>query len=81
MISESHVRELFAAQDDTALVLLEGRAEVVDATSLDSDDYRGAAVLLTRGDLADRLGTPTPSEHEVHELAATLDAMASKTGA
>jgi hypothetical protein len=81
MISESHVRELLGAQDDTALVLLEGRAEVVDAASLDSDDYRGAAVLLTRGDLAGRLGTPTPSEREIQELAATLDTMASQTGA
>ncbi|MGW7264402.1 hypothetical protein [Streptomyces sp. NPDC054842] len=81
MISESHVRELLGSQDDAALVLLQGRAQVLDAASLASDEHREAAVLLTRGDLAERLGTQTPSDHEIRELAATLDAMAAKTGA
>ncbi|MEU1040691.1 hypothetical protein ACFYP4_22795 [Streptomyces sp. NPDC005551] len=82
MISESHVRELLASDDDdAALVLLEGRAEVVEAALLASDAYRGAPVLLTRGDLAGRLGTTAPSEHEIRDAASALETMAAKIGA
>lgn len=58
MIDETHVAELLAARDDDAgLILLGGRAQVVDAASLTQEDRAGAAVLLTRAELVDRLGT------------------------
>ncbi|MET9801754.1 hypothetical protein [Streptomyces sp. NPDC006368] len=82
MINESHVRELLdAGDDDAALVLLEGRAQVVAPSERASDAYRGAAVLLSRGDLVGRLGTSTPSDHEVRTLATTLRTMAAEIGA
>lgn len=82
MIEERHVRELLdMAQDDAALVLLEGRARVVRPAGPGSEPYGGAAVLLTRADLVDRLGTPAPSDDRVRTLAATLEAMARELGA
>ncbi|MEU7278466.1 hypothetical protein AB0A69_06685 [Streptomyces sp. NPDC045431] len=82
MIDESHVRELLALPDDgAALVLMEGRAHVVRPDRLASARCEGAAVLLTRGDLVDRIGTPSPSDHQVRELAATLRTMAGELGA
>jgi hypothetical protein len=69
------------SEDDAALVLSEGRARVVRPTGPASEPYGGAAVLLTRADLVDRLGTPTPSDERVHVLAATLEAMARELGA
>ncbi|MEU9981866.1 hypothetical protein [Streptomyces sp. NPDC050856] len=82
MINESQVRELLeAADDDTALVLLEGRARVLDPAELRSDEHRGAAVLLTRGDLVERLGTSSPAEHDLKALSATLRTMAAELGA
>jgi hypothetical protein len=82
MIDESHVRELLGkSDDDAALVLMEGRAHVVDPADLASNPYRGAAVLLTRADLVDRLGTPAPSADRVRDIAATLAAMAGELGA
>ncbi|MEU6810927.1 hypothetical protein ABZ920_18460 [Streptomyces sp. NPDC046831] len=82
MIDETHVAELLAApDDDAALILLEGRAQVVDAASLAGEDCAGAAVLLTRAELAERLGTATPAEHEVRLLARTLGDTAGKLGA
>ncbi|AJP00673.1 hypothetical protein TU94_03340 [Streptomyces cyaneogriseus subsp. noncyanogenus] len=82
MIDEALVRELLEApRDDTALILLEGRAQVVERAALDSDRYRGAAVVLSRGDLVDRLGTPTPSPEDLTRLAATLRDTVAKLGA
>ncbi|MDN3293959.1 hypothetical protein QWM81_07845 [Streptomyces ficellus] len=82
MIDQSHVRDLLAMpDDDAALVLMEGRAHVVDPPRLASEAYRGAAVLLTRGDLVGRLGTASPQDHQVRELAATLRTMAGELGA
>ncbi|MGI5479232.1 hypothetical protein [Streptomyces lavendofoliae] len=82
MIEERHVRELLErSEDDAALVLVEGRAEVVAPAGLASEPYRGAAVLMTRADLVDRLGTADPSEDRLRTLASTLATMAGELGA
>ncbi|NEY36000.1 hypothetical protein GTU99_28230 [Streptomyces sp. PRKS01-65] len=82
MIDEALVRELLEApRDDTALILLEGRAQVVERAALDGDRYRGAAVVLSRGDLVDRLGTPSPSPGDLARLAASLRDTVAKLGA
>lgn len=81
MIDEALVRELLdAADDDTALVLVEGRARVARREALDSDDLRGAAVVLTRAELVDRLGTTHPAPQELTLVAASLNDAVGKLG-
>ncbi|MEV5432641.1 hypothetical protein [Streptomyces sp. NPDC052701] len=82
MIDESHVRELLDARDDdAALVLLEGRARVIDAAARADERYAGAAVLLTRGELVGRLGTAAPAEQDLRTLAQSLGDAVGKLGA
>ncbi|MGW7465409.1 hypothetical protein ACWGJT_12070 [Streptomyces xantholiticus] len=82
MIDEAVVQELLdASEDDAVLVLLEGRAQVVDRTALDSDAFRGAAVLLSRAELVDRLGTPSPAREDVARVTASLRDAVGKLGA
>lgn len=81
MISPDDVRRLLAATDaDALLVLVEGRAEVIPAGALDSDDYRGALTVMSRNELIEQVGSATPSDHEVAEQAARLDATISNLG-
>ncbi|CAL9361251.1 hypothetical protein C1708_03715 [Streptomyces sp. DH-12] len=79
MIDESHVRDLCdAANDDAALVLLEGRARVVDQPS--GEESRGALLVITKRDLVERLG-PDPSDQALHDVAGTLTDTVGKLGA
>lgn len=81
MIDEALVRELLdTADDDSALVLLEGRAQVAGRAALDGDDLRGAAVVLTRAELVDRLGTAYPAPQDLTLVAASLDDAVGKLG-
>ncbi|WP_250292198.1 hypothetical protein [Streptomyces atroolivaceus] len=81
MIDEALVRELLdAADDDSALVLLEGRARVAGQAALRGDDLRGAAVVLTRAELVDRLGTAYPAPQDLTLMAASLDDAVGKLG-
>ncbi|MFD4990233.1 hypothetical protein [Streptomyces sp. NPDC058374] len=81
MIDEALVRELLdAADDDSALVLLEGRARVAGQAALHGDDLRGAAVVLTRAELVDRLGTAYPAPQDLTLVAASLDDAVGKLG-
>lgn len=80
MISPDDVRRLLAADADALLVLVEGRAEVIPAGALDSDDYRGALTVASRNELIDQVGSDTPSDHEIDEQAARLDATISNLG-
>ncbi|MDG9687164.1 hypothetical protein QC334_31290 [Streptomyces sp. DH18] len=74
MIDEGLVRELLdAADEDSALVLLEGRARVAGGSDLDGDDFSGAAVVLTRAELVDRLGTSYPAPQDVTLMTSALD--------
>ncbi|MFJ8363722.1 hypothetical protein [Streptomyces sp. NPDC093984] len=82
MIEESHIRELLGAQDDdAALILVQGRAEVVNATEHAECRDAGAAVLMTKGELLDRLGTSAPTERDLLLVAPALRDMVGKLGA
>ena len=58
---------------------MEGRTEVIPASRLASDDYRGALDVISRDDLVKRLGD-APSEHDLAEQAAVLDMAVSELG-
>jgi hypothetical protein len=80
MIDESHVRKLYeAGNDDAALVLLEGRARVVDSPS-GQEGSDGALLVITKRDLVDRLGT-APADHDLRDLAQALSDTVGKLGA
>ncbi|NYV76159.1 hypothetical protein [Streptomyces sp. UH6] len=83
LIDEKLVGELLdRPADDAALVLLEGTAQVTDRAALEGDRaFRGAAVLLTRGELVDRLGGSSPSEEDLSRVAAALSDSVGKLGA
>ncbi|MCC9689532.1 MULTISPECIES: hypothetical protein [Streptomyces] len=79
MIDEGHVRELCdAVNDEAALVLLEGRARVVDQPS--DEESQGALLVITKHDLVERLG-PDPSDQALHDVAGTLSDTVGKLGA
>ncbi|CAL9317346.1 hypothetical protein ACFT1B_06645 [Streptomyces griseoincarnatus] len=81
-IDEALVRGLLdAPSDDTVLVLLEGRAQVVEQAALNSEQYHGAAVLISRAELVERLGTQSPAEGDVTRLSASLQNAVDKLGA
>ncbi|GAA3969375.1 hypothetical protein GCM10022384_20770 [Streptomyces marokkonensis] len=81
-IDEVLIRELLdAPSDDTVLVLLEGRAQVVEQAALTSEQYQGAAVLISRAELVERLGTPSPADEDVTRLSASLQDAVDKLGA
>jgi hypothetical protein len=79
-ISSDDVRRLLQSDEtDAVLVLVEGRTEVIGSGRLASDRYRGALEVISRDDLAKRLGD-APSEHDVAEQAAMLDAAVGEMG-
>jgi hypothetical protein len=79
-ISTDDVRRLLATDDaDAVLVLVEGRTEVIGAGQLASEQYRGALEVISRDDLAKRVGD-APSEHDLAEQAAALDTAVSDLG-
>lgn len=74
-ISTDDVRRLLTSDAaDALLVLVEGRVEVISAAQLDSPDYRGALEVITREDLQSRIGADEPSDRELAEQAAALEA-------
>jgi hypothetical protein len=80
-ISTDGVRQLLHAQNkDAVLVLVEGRTEVIGAGQLASENYRGALEVVSRDDLVKRLGGTEPSDHDIAEQAAMLDAAVSELG-
>ncbi|MFZ0832444.1 MAG: hypothetical protein WAM92_05050 [Mycobacterium sp.] len=73
-ISAQDVSRLLTADDPHAvLVLIEGRTEVVGASELNSDDYRGALQITTREDLLKQTGGRRLSERDLQEHADNLD--------
>lgn len=78
-ISVDDVRRLHSAEGDAVLVLIEGRAEVVTRDQLSSDEHRGALEVISRDELAKRLGADA-SDREFTELAAILDSEATELG-
>lgn len=81
MITPDDLRRLLAAgEKDAILVLVEGRIDVIGAAQLASEQYRGALEVVSRDDLARRLGE-APSDHDFAEQAGALDAAISDLGA
>jgi hypothetical protein len=81
-VTPDHVRELLASREDTAtLVLLEGRARVIAAAERNTDWYAGAVDVMSGEELARRIGTDHPSDHELDMLAGTLNTMVAQLGA
>ena len=79
-ISTDDVRRLLAAEAaDAVLVVVEGRTEVIGASQLASEEYRGALEVISHDDLVKRLGD-APSEHDLAEQAALLDTAVSELG-
>ncbi|MFG1933795.1 hypothetical protein ACGFK1_24600 [Mycobacterium sp. NPDC048908] len=79
-ISIDDVRRLLqAGEPDSVLVLVEGRTEVIPAGRLASEQYYGALEVVSRDDLVKRLGD-APSDHDIAEQAAQLDAAVSELG-
>lgn len=80
-ITSANVEQLLGSDaEHPALVLIEGRVDVVDTDALGGPDYQGAMVIATRDDLAARAGTE-PDRHTLDELAAQLDANITNLGA
>jgi hypothetical protein len=71
-ITTDHVRALLQAEDGGAqLGLVGGRVELIPADQVDSDEYRGAFEVITRDDLAERVGSD-PTDAELTEQAEAL---------
>ncbi|BBY31890.1 hypothetical protein [Mycolicibacterium sediminis] len=74
------LRRLLDADDESVLVLIEGRTEVIGSDDVEDEEYRGALEVISRADLVERLDGEDPSDHEVEEQAATLDATVDELG-
>lgn len=72
-------RLLRSDEPDALLVLVQGRAEVIAAGRLASEQYRGALEVISRDDLVKRLGDAF-SQHDLDEQAALLDAVVNELG-
>ncbi|MGK5448025.1 MULTISPECIES: hypothetical protein [Streptomyces] len=80
-ITAQHVRELLSSSDpDPRLVLLEGSPRVVSAAEAGADRYRGAVEVVSRDDLAARLGPGAPSDRDLEALASRLQTVVSELG-
>lgn len=81
VIGPAEVRRLMESGDPgSSLVLYEGRVEVVSADDLAAGRYPGALSIASRQELLGMLGRKDPSEQEIEQLAANLDAAASNLG-
>ncbi|MFD3549623.1 hypothetical protein ACFWUW_29235 [Streptomyces sp. NPDC058655] len=69
------------AGQDSCLVLIEGRTEVVPAAQAATDRYEGAVQVATGRDLADLVGSTAVTPEDMSALAARLQAMAAQLGA
>ncbi len=80
-ISPDDVRRLLDSDDaEAVLVLVEGRTAVISPAALDSDEFRGALTCASRAQVVETLGSADPSEHELAEQAATIDAAIGNLG-
>ncbi|MFJ9150614.1 hypothetical protein ACIRP7_21615 [Streptomyces sp. NPDC102270] len=80
-VTRNHVRELLAAREDSATVLIEGHAQVIAAAERDTDRYAGALDVMSGEELARRIGTDSPTDRELDVLAGTLHTMVAQLGA
>lgn len=62
-ITTDHVQALLGSSAGAKIMLVEGRVEVLDADAVGSQEHQGALEVVSREDLADRLGEdPTPDD-------------------
>ncbi|RBM23521.1 hypothetical protein DI005_03250 [Prauserella sp. PE36] len=80
-ITAEHVRSLLdSGLPEAALALQEGEVLLLSAADLDSPRYAGALVVASAAGLRGQLGDRTPSERELEELAAGLEAGVTNLG-
>lgn len=70
-ISADDIRRLLDTEN-SVLVVVAGRAEVIDATELDDGRLRGALEVATHDDLIAQLGSAQLSDRELDEQAQAL---------
>ncbi|WP_367131424.1 hypothetical protein [Saccharothrix sp. HUAS TT1] len=80
-VEASDLRELLTSDlPDPNLVLVEGRLEVVKVDDLDTDDYRGAMLLLSRAELLARGVDETSTDDELERQAAAVSTAVNELG-
>lgn len=79
-IRADDVRRLLDTDGEAVLVLLEGRAEVVTAGQLGSEQYRGALEIISRDELRKRTGGTELGDRELEEQAAALNTAVDELG-
>lgn len=80
-VSADDVRRLLQADDDSLLVVIEGRTEVITTDALDSDAFRGALEVISKTDLLARTdGATELGEAELTAEAVSLDTAVSELG-
>jgi NADH dehydrogenase len=80
-ISTEDVRRLLEAGEDSTLVLIEGRTDVVSSEQLGSDAFRGALEVISCRELLERTGgTAQLNDSELAAQASALDAAVSELG-
>ncbi|MFE9746140.1 hypothetical protein ACFYOT_14630 [Saccharothrix saharensis] len=80
-VKASDLRELLTSDlPDPNLVLVEGRIEVVQVDDLDTDDFRGAMLLLSRAELLARGVDEDSPDAELERQAATISTAVNELG-
>ncbi|TQM80613.1 hypothetical protein FHX81_2951 [Saccharothrix saharensis] len=80
-VKASDLRELLTSDlPDPNLVLVEGRIEVVQVDDLDTDDFRGAMLLLSRAELLARGVDEDSPDTELERQAATISTAVNELG-
>lgn len=79
MITVEDVRRLLDTEN-AVLVVIAGRADVVDAADLGGERLRGALEVASHDDLIGRLGTARLSDRELDEQAQALNVAVTELG-
>ena len=80
MISADDVGALLRAGPEAVLVVVGGRASVLEPAQLDDDAFRGALQVITRTELINQVGGEELSDRVLTEQAAVLDSAVSELG-
>lgn len=79
-ITPDHVRALLDADDGgTTLVLIEGRIELLDADQVGTGDHLGALEVISRDELAERIGDD-PDDDAIEREAGALTTSVAQLG-
>jgi hypothetical protein len=82
MIKPEHVKALLESEaEEPTLIVVSGAAEVVPASALGTDQYRGAMEVVSRRDVTAQLGIGDATPHDLEEIAARLKAAVTRLGA